>query len=211
VAEEEATEDVHKLGGLEALDQPYMSTPFGQMVQKRGIWLAGLFLLQLCTIGVMSYFDEHLDRAVVLAVFVPLIISSGGNTGTQAASLLVRAIALGEVSFSDWWLVVSKELRTGLVLGSALGLLGVGTVLGLDAVGVVESDYAGGLAFTVGTAVVGIVIWGTLIGSLLPIILQRLGLDPATSSSPLVATLMDISGLTIYFLVAVLVLRGTLL
>jgi magnesium transporter len=211
VAEEEATEDVHKLGGLEALDQPYMATPFGQMVQKRGIWLAGLFLMQLFTIGVMSFFDEQLDRAVVLAVFVPLIISSGGNTGTQAASLVVRAIALGEVSFSDWWHVASKELRTGLVLGSALGVLGVLTVLGLDFAGLVRSGHAARLAFTVGTAVVGIVIWGTLIGSLLPIILQRLGLDPATSSSPLVATLMDISGLTIYFVVAVLVLRGTLL
>ncbi|HWN71176.1 MAG TPA: magnesium transporter, partial [Haliangium sp.] len=169
------------------------------------------FLLQLFTIGVMSVFHEQLDRAVVLAVFVPLIISSGGNTGTQAASLLVRAIALGEVSFSDWWHVVSKELRTGLVLGSALGVLGVLTVLGLDLAGLVTSGHAARLAFTVGTAVVGIVIWGTLIGSLLPIVLQRLGLDPATSSSPLVATLMDISGLSIYFVVAVLVLSGTLL
>lgn len=211
VAEEEATEDVHKLGGLEALDQPYMATRFGEMIQKRGIWLAGLFLMQLFTIGVMSSFDEHLDRAVVLAVFVPLIISSGGNTGTQAASLLVRAIALGEVSFSDWWRVASKELRTGLVLGSVLGILGVLTVLGLDATGLVTSGHAGPLAFTVGTAVVGIVIWGTLIGSLLPIMLQRLGLDPATSSSPLVATLMDISGLTIYFVLALVFLRGTLL
>jgi magnesium transporter len=211
VAEEEATEDVHKLGGLEALDQPYMATRFGEMIQKRGIWLAGLFLMQLFTIGVMSSFDEHLDRAVVLAVFVPLIISSGGNTGTQAASLLVRAIALGEVSFSDWWRVASKELRTGLVLGSVLGLLGVLTVLGLDATGAVTSGHAGLLAFTVGAAVVSIVIWGTLIGSLLPIMLQRLGLDPATSSSPLVATLMDISGLTIYFLFALAFLRGTLL
>jgi magnesium transporter len=211
VAEEEATEDVHKLGGLEALDQPYMATRFGEMIQKRGIWLAGLFLMQLFTIGVMSSFDEHLDRAVVLAVFVPLIISSGGNTGTQAASLLVRAIALGEVSFSDWWRVASKELRTGLVLGSVLGILGVLTVLGLDFTGVVISGHAGLLAFTVGTAVVGIVIWGTLIGSLLPIMLQRLGLDPATSSSPLVATLMDISGLTIYFVLALAFLRGTLL
>lgn len=211
VAEEEATEDVHKLGGLEALDQPYMSTRFGEMLQKRGVWLAGLFLLQLFTIGVMSYFDEHLDRAVVLAVFVPLIISSGGNTGTQAASLLVRAIALGEVSMSDWWRVASKELRTGLVLGSLLGLMGVVTVLSLDRLGVVASEHAGLLAFTVGTAVVFIVTWGTLIGSLLPILLQRLGMDPAASSSPLVATLMDISGLTIYFLVALFFLRGTLL
>jgi magnesium transporter len=212
VAEEEATEDVHKLGGLEALDQPYMATPFGEMVQKRVVWLAGLFLLQHFTIGVMSFFGKQLDRALVLAMFVPLILSSGGNTGTQAASLLVRAIALGEVSFSDWWNVVSKELRTGLVLGSVLGVLGMLTVQSLHAIGFVSSGgHALILGFTVGTALVGIVIWGTLIGSLLPIVLQRLGLDPATSSSPLVATLMDISGLTIYFVVAVFLLRGTLL
>ncbi|ACY19193.1 magnesium transporter [Haliangium ochraceum] len=211
VAEEEATEDVHKLGGLEALDQPYMSTGFGEMLRKRGVWLAGLFVMQLFTIGVMSSFDEQLNRAVVLAVFVPLIISSGGNTGTQAASLLVRAIALGEVSMADWWRVASKELGTGLVLGSVLGGMGTVTVIGLDAVGFVPTPHVGLLAFTVGTAVVGIVIWGALIGSLLPILLQRVGLDPATSSSPLVATLMDISGLSIYFLVAISVLRGTLL
>jgi magnesium transporter len=212
VAEEEATEDVHKLGGLEALDQPYMSTPFGEMIQKRVVWLALLFLLQHFTIGVMASFNEQLNRALVLAMFVPLIISVGGNTGTQAASLVVRAIALGEVSFSDWWHVVTKELRTGLVLGSVLGVLGVLTVLSLHALGIVSSGgHALILGFTVGTALVGIVIWGTLIGSLLPIVLQRLGLDPATSSSPLVATLMDITGLTIYFVLAVLLLRGTLL
>ncbi len=211
VAEEEVTEDIQLLGGMEALDQPYMTTRFWEMVKKRGGWLAGLFVLQLATIGVMSFFDEHLDKALVLALFVPLIISSGGNTGTQAASLLVRALALDEVGFADWWRVVRRELGTGLVLGSILGLLGVATVLGLNAAGVAQTEYAYRLAFTVGTAVVGIVIWGTLLGSLLPLVLHRMGLDPATSSSPLVATLMDVSGLTIYFVVALLVLSGTLL
>lgn len=211
VAEAEFTEDVHKLGGLEALDQPYMTTAFAAMVKKRGIWLVGLFGLQLCTIFAMRLFEDELAKAVVLALFVPLIISSGGNTGTQAASLLVRALALGEVKFADWWNVARKELLTGLVLGSALGLLGLGTVIGLGAVGVVETEYLVRLGIVVGTAVVGIVVWGTLIGSLLPMLLNRMGLDPAASSSPLVATLMDVSGLTIYFAVALLLLRGTLL
>ncbi len=211
VAEEEVTEDIQLLGGMEALDQPYMTTRFWEMIKKRGGWLAGLFVLQLATIGVMSTFDEHLSKAVVLALFVPLIISSGGNTGTQAASLLVRALALGEVGFADWWRVVRRELGTGLVLGSVLGVLGAGTVMGLSAVGIASTPHAAPLAFTVGTAVVGIVIWGTLLGSLLPLVLDRMGLDPATSSSPLVATLMDVSGLTIYFVVALIVLRGTLL
>ncbi len=211
VAEEEFTEDIHKLGGMEALDSPYMSAGFGEMIKKRGGWLAGLFLLQLATIGVMTVFEEHLNKAVVLALFVPLIISSGGNTGTQAASLLVRALALEEVSFKDCWRVARKELLTGLVLGSVLGGLGLLTVLTLNMAGLAETEHALRLAFVVGTAVVGIVIWGTLIGSLLPLLLHRIGADPATSSSPLVATLMDVSGLTIYFVVALVVLRGTLL
>ncbi|MEQ8770191.1 MAG: magnesium transporter [Phycisphaerales bacterium] len=211
VAEEEFTEDVQKLGGMEALGTPYMATAFVDMLKKRGYWLAGLFVLQLVTIFVMGVFEEHLTKAVVLALFVPLIISSGGNTGTQAASLLVRALALDEVSFGDWWRVARKELFTGLALGSVLGLLGAATVYTLAVVGVADTDFPGRLSFTVGTAIVGIVIWGTLIGSLLPILLQRLGMDPAASSSPLVATLMDVSGLTIYFVVALLVLRGTVL
>ncbi|MFI4896389.1 MAG: magnesium transporter [Phycisphaerales bacterium JB059] len=211
VAEEEFTEDIQKLGGMEALGSPYMNTGFREMIKKRGGWLAGLFVLQLATIGVMTIFEDHLNKAVVLALFVPLIISSGGNTGTQAASLLVRALALEEVSFKDLWKVASKELLTGLVLGSVLGGLGLLTVLTLNLTGLAETDHAWRLAFVVGTAVVGIVIWGTLIGSLFPILLQRVGADPATSSSPLVATLMDVSGLTIYFVVALLLLRGTLL
>lgn len=211
VAEEEFTEDIHKLGGLGALDTPYLNTAFMEMVKKRGGWLAGLFMMQLATIFVMASFDEQLDKALILSVFIPLIISSGGNTGTQAASLLVRAIALGEVSFANWSRVAVKELLSGLVLGSVLGILGVSVVLGLNATGLLSTDHATRVAFTVGTAVVGIVIWGTLIGSLLPLLLHRVGLDPATSSSPLVATLMDVSGLTIYFVVALTLLRGTLL
>ncbi|MEL6739920.1 MAG: magnesium transporter, partial [Planctomycetota bacterium] len=211
VAEAEFTEDVHKLGGLEALDEPYMTTRFVAMVKKRGVWLVGLFALQLCTIFAMRIFEDELAKAVVLALFVPLIISSGGNTGTQAASLLVRALALNEVRFADWWAVARKELLTGLVLGSALGVLGLVTVVLLGTTGLVETEYLVRLGFVVGTSVVGIVIWGTLIGSLLPMLLDRMGLDPATSSSPLVATLMDVSGLTIYFAVALLLLRGTLL
>jgi len=212
VAREEFTEDVHKLGGMEALATPYTSTPVLMMVRKRGLWLAGLFVLQILTIGVMGVFDEQLDKAVVLAVFVPLIIASGGNTGTQAASLLVRAIAVEEVSLTIWWGVVRKELLTGLTLGVALGVMGVLTVMLMDSVGMAASEpYTMPLALTVGAAVTLIVVWGTLIGSLLPLILDRIGVDPATSSSPLVSTLMDVSGLSIYFALAVLILSGTLL
>ncbi|MEM0982977.1 MAG: magnesium transporter [Planctomycetota bacterium] len=209
VAEIEATEDIHKLGGMETLKGPYLSTRFLEALRKRGGWLAGLFVLQLATIAVMGIFDEQLSKAAFLAVFVPLIISSGGNTGTQAASMLVRALALEEVTPGDWVRVVWLELKTGLVLGSVLGVLGVLAVMLAEVVGLVSID--GTTAITVGivvgTAVVGIVIWGTLAGSLLPLVLQRLNLDPATSSSPLVATIMDVSGLTIYFAVALVVLN----
>jgi magnesium transporter len=212
VAEIEATEDIHKLGGLEALDAPYFSTGFGEMLRKRAGWLAGLFCLQVLTIAVMGYFEEHLATAVVLAVFVPLIISSGGNTGTQAASLLVRALALEHVEPADWMRVLLREVLTGLVLGSILGVLGVGAVLVADLAGLAQTDgFPWQVGFTVGTAVVGIVIWGSVAGSLLPLLMERIGLDPAASSSPLVATIMDVSGLTIYFGVAMVLLRGSLL
>ncbi len=211
VAEEEFTEDVQKLGGMEALDSPYTTTPVRDMVRKRGVWLAGLFVLQLLSIGVMGFFDEQLDKAVVLAIFVPLIIASGGNTGTQAASLLVRAIAVEEVHLSAWWRIMRKELLTGFVLGAILGLMGVLTVVLLSASGFTHTPHTMPLALTVGGAVFIIVIWGTLIGSMLPLILDKLGMDPAASSAPLVATLMDVSGLTIYFALAILILRGSLL
>lgn len=211
VAEEEFTEDVHKLGGMEALDSPYTSTSVRDMVRKRGVWLAGLFILQLLSIGVMGFFDEQLDKAVVLALFVPLIIASGGNTGTQAASLLVRAIAVEEVHLGLWWRIMRKEILTGLVLGAVLGLMGVTTVMLMSISNFTHTPHAQELALTVGGAVFIIVIWGTLIGSMLPLILDKLGMDPAASSAPLVATLMDVSGLTIYFGLAILVLSGSLL
>lgn len=211
VAEIEATEDIHKLGGLEALDAPYLKTRLVEMLRKRAGWLAGLFMMQLLTIAVMGFFDEALEKAVILALFVPLIVSSGGNTGTQAASLIVRALALEHVSPGDWKKVITREIVTGLVLGSLLGVLGLITVVGCNWVGLAETELPWRVGFVVGTAVVGIVLWGSIAGSALPLFMQRFGLDPAASSSPLVATIMDVSGLTIYFAVAVVVLTGTLL
>ncbi|MEZ6317398.1 MAG: magnesium transporter [Phycisphaerales bacterium] len=211
VAEEEFTEDVHKLGGLEALDEPYMATALTSMIKKRGGWLALLFVMQVGTIGVISFFDDQLAKAVVLASFIPLVISCGGNTGSQAATILVRALSLGEVSVEDWWRVARRELLTGFGLGLVLGVLGFVTVNVANAVGFVATDYAALVGVSVGIAVIAIVTWATMVGSLLPIILRSLKLDPATSSTPLVATLMDVSGLTIYFAVALLLLRGTVL
>lgn len=211
VAEEEFTEDVQKLGGMKALDAPYTTTSVLGMYRKRGVWLAGLFLIQVFTISIMAFFGDALDKAVVLALFVPMIIASGGNTGTQAASLLVRAIAVEEVRLSAWWRIMRKELLTGLCLGLTLAVLGIAVVWGLSLTPMLNTPHLWPLAFTVSSAVFIIVIWGTLIGSMFPLILERLGMDPAASSSPLVATLMDVSGLTIYFLVAMVLLRGTIL
>lgn len=211
VAEEEFTEDVQKLGGMEALDAPYMTSPVMSMFKKRGGWLAGLFLMQIFTISIMGFFDEQLNKAVVLALFVPMIIASGGNTGTQAASLLVRAIAVEEVTLKSWWSIMRKELLTGLCLGISLAVLGIGVVWILSATPMVDTPHMWPLALTVGFAVFMIVIWGSLIGSMFPLLLDRMGLDPAASSSPLVATLMDVSGLTIYFVAALVLLRGTIL
>jgi len=211
VAEEEFTEDVQKLGGMKALDAPYTTTSVMGMYRKRGVWLAGLFLIQVFTISIMAFFDDALEKAVVLALFVPMIIASGGNTGTQAASLLVRAIAVEEVRLSAWWRIMRKELLTGLCLGLTLAALGVAVVWGLSFTSMLNTAHLWPLALTVSGAVFIIVIWGTLIGSMFPLILERLGMDPAASSSPLVATLMDVSGLTIYFIVAMMLLRGTIL
>ena len=211
IAEEEFTEDVQKLGGMEALDAPYMSSPVLSMFKKRGGWLAGLFLMQVFTISIMGFFDEQLNKAVVLALFVPMIIASGGNTGTQAASLLVRAIAVEEVTLGAWWKIMRKELLTGLCLGITLGILGMLVVWILSRTPMVDTPHLVPLAGTVGVAVFMIVIWGSLIGSMFPLLLDRVGMDPAASSSPLVATLMDVSGLTIYFVVALILLRGTIL
>lgn len=211
VAEEEFTEDIQKLAGMEALDEPYLSTRFVAMLKKRGVWLVLLFFGQMLTIPVLKFFEGHLERASVLILFITLIVASGGNSGTQAASLLIRALAVGEVKPRDWWRVVRKELLTGLCLGSMLGVLGLLGVLGWSLVGLIDPGHALAIGFTVGTAIVGIVIWAVFLGTMFPLLLFRIGLDPATISSPLVATLMDVSGLLIYFTVALIVLSGTLL
>lgn len=211
VAEEEATEDIQKLGGMEALDVPYMQASFVEMLKKRGGWLCILFLGQMLTIPVIAFFEVQLQSAAVLVLFVALIIASGGNTGTQAASLLIRALALQEISRGDWRRVFAKEMLTGLCLGSVLGILGFCSVLFWNNVGIAETTHPVHVGFVVGTAIVGIVLWAVMLGSMFPLILHRLGLDPATISSPLVATLMDVSGLIIYFVIAYIVLRGVIL
>lgn len=211
VAEVEFTEDVQKLGGMEALSAPYISSSIFNMYHKRGVWLSVLLLLQILTISIMGFFDEQLSKAVVLVVFVPMIISTGGNTASQAASLLVRAIAVEEVRLNAWWKIVRKELLTGFYLGSTLAIIGMLVVWILTMTPMVQTEHIWPLSFTVSLSVLVIVIWGTLIGSMFPLLLDHIGVDPATSSSPLVATLMDVSGLTIYFVIAVMTLQGTIL
>ncbi|RMH09904.1 MAG: magnesium transporter [Planctomycetota bacterium] len=211
VAEEEFTEDIHKLGGLEAFDEPYDSVGLATMIRKRGGWLALLFVMQVGTIGIISFFDDQLAKAVVLASFIPLVISCGGNTGSQAATILVRALSLGQISARDWWYVARRELLTGFGLGIVLGLLGFITVSIANSVGFVQTEHALQIGAAVAVSVILIVTWATIVGSMLPIILRGLGLDPATSSTPLVATLMDVSGLTIYFVVAMVLLHGVVL
>jgi magnesium transporter len=212
VAEEEATEDIQKLGGMQALEAPYLSVPFRTMVRKRGGWLAVLFIGEMMTATAMGFFEHEIATAVVLALFVPLIISSGGNSGSQAASLMIRALALGEVTLRDWWRIFGREIRNGVALGGLLGLLGVCRVLLWQSFGWTDyGDHYLLIALTVGLSLVGVVTWGTLSGSMLPFLLQRLGADPATSSAPFVATLVDVTGLVIYFTIAATLLRGTLL
>lgn len=202
VAEEEVTEDIQKQAGMEALAKPYMQTGLAEMIKKRGGWLCVLLLLQVATIGVLDMFQSQLEKAAILVSFIPLIISSGGNTGTQAASLLIRAISLDEIEHKDWKRVIVTEIRTGLILGLALGLLSYLVVVGLDAAGIATATDPSAVGLTVGISILGIVIWGVTIGSMFPILLDRMGLDPATISSPLVATLMDVSGLVIYLVMA---------
>jgi magnesium transporter len=208
----ETTEDVQKFGGMEALDEPYMQISLLAMVKKRAGWLCALFLGEMLTATAMGHFEAEISRAVVLALFIPLIISSGGNSGSQATSLIIRAMALREVTLRDWWKVALRELPSGLALGSILGLIGVLRILLWQALG--WYDYGAHhylVALTVGTALVGVVLFGSLAGSMLPFVLRRLGFDPASASAPFVATLVDVTGLVIYFTVALTLLRGTLL
>ncbi|MGB3644410.1 MAG: magnesium transporter [Mesorhizobium sp.] len=209
---EETTEDVHRFGGMEALDEPYMKMRFLPMISKRGGWLCALFLSEMLTASVMQHYEVELEKAIVLTLFIPLIMSSGGNSGSQATSLVIRALALREISLSDWWRVALRELPSGLVLGTMLGLVGVARITLWQHLGFY--DYGPHwylIATTVGVALIGIVTFGSLTGSMLPFILKRLGFDPASASAPFVATLVDVTGLAIYFSVALVILHGTLL
>jgi magnesium transporter len=211
VAEEEHTEDIQKFGGVEALEEPYPSIPVFRMVRKRAGWLVLLFLSEMLTATAMGFFENEIAKAVVLALFVPLIISSGGNSGSQAATLIIRAMALGEVKLRDWWHVMRRELVSGASLGTILGAIGFLRIALWSAFGHMYGEHWPLVAVTVSVSLVGVVLWGTLSGSMLPFILRSLGADPAASSAPFVATLVDVTGLVIYFTVALIVLSGTLL
>ncbi len=211
IREQEDTEDMQKLGGSEALEEPYLTMPLLRLVQKRAGWLVVLFLGELLTASAMQFFEGELQKAIVLVQFIPLIISSGGNSGSQATSLIIRAMALGEFKLSDWWQVLRREIVGGLLLGLILGVVGFSRIAIWQSITPIYGPHWVMVGLTVGFALVGIVLWGSLAGSMLPLILKKLGLDPATSSAPFVATLVDVTGLIIYFSVALLVLRGTLL
>ena len=211
VAEATATREIQRIGGSEALDEPYMHIAFGRMIQKRAGWLTALFLGEMLTATAMGAFEEEISKAVVLALFVPLIISSGGNSGSQAATLVIRALALGEVGLRDWWRVMRREILAGLSLGAILGSIGFLRISLWSAFSDMYGEHWLLIAVTVALSLIGVVLWGTLTGSLLPLLMRRLGFDPAASSAPFVATLVDVTGLVIYFSVALVVLRGTLL
>jgi magnesium transporter len=211
VLEEEATEDIQKMGGTEALDAPYLEVGFFEMIRKRGGWLAVLFIGEMLTASAMAYFEHEIAKALVLMLFVPLIISSGGNSGSQATTLVIRAMALGEVRLRDWWRVVRRELPAGLVLGTLLGAIGILRIVLVEQITGAYGEHYMLVALTVGLALVGVVMFGTLAGSMLPFVFRRLGWDPASASAPFVATLVDVTGLVIYFSLAAVLLKGTLL
>ena len=212
VASEEFSEDMQKFGGTEALEQPYLEMPILQLFKKRIVWLVVLFLGELLTATAMAYFEEEIAKAVVLALFVPLIISSGGNSGSQASTLIIQAMAVGEITLSDWWRVMKREIISGLLLGTVLGLIGFLRIFVWHSFAPnIYGEHWMLIGVTVGITLLGVVLWGTLAGSMLPMALKRLGADPAVSSAPFVATLVDVTGLIIYFSVAFFLLSGSLL
>ena len=211
VVQEEATEDFQKMGGTEALDAPYFQSSFTEMIQKRAGWLTVLFIGEMFTATAMGFFSREIERAVVLALFIPLIISSGGNSGSQATTLIIRAMALGQVRLRDWWRVFMRELASGIVLGAILGIIGLLRIIVWPARETLYGPHYFLIAVAVSLSLVGVVLWGTLAGSMLPFLLRRLGFDPASASAPFVATIVDVTGLIIYFTLASLVLGGTLL
>lgn len=212
VASEEFSEDMQKMGGTEALDEPYLETPITKLFRKRIVWLVVLFLGELLTASAMSFFEDEIAKAVVLALFVPLIISSGGNSGSQASTLIIQAMALGEITVSDWWRVMRREFLQGLLLGAALGLIGFIRIFIWH--GIAPELYGNSwdeIGLVIGFSLLGVVLWGTITGSMLPLLLKKLGADPAVSSAPFVATLVDVTGLMIYFSTAYFFLKGILL
>ena len=212
VASEEFSEDIQKIGGTEALEHPYLEMPIFQLFKKRIVWLVVLFLGELLTATAMAYFEDEIAKAVVLALFVPLIISSGGNSGSQASTLIIQAMAVGEISIQDWWRVMKREIISGLLLGTVLGIIGFLRIfLWHSFAPDIYGEHWMLIGITVGITLLGVVLWGTLTGSMLPMILKKLGADPAVSSAPFVATLVDVTGLIIYFSVAFALLSGSLL
>lgn len=211
LAEREATEDIQKLGGVEALDAPYLQIGMFSMIRKRAGWLAVLFVGEMLTATAMGYFEDEIAKAVVLALFVPLIISSGGNAGSQATSLIIRALAVRDISLADWWRVMRRELVSGLALGLVLAGIAIVRILLWPHKEVVYGPHYLLVAATVSCSLVGVVLFGSVAGSMLPFILRRLGFDPAAASAPFVATLVDVTGLVIYFTIAYQILHGTLL
>ncbi|HQP20425.1 MAG TPA: magnesium transporter, partial [Phenylobacterium sp.] len=208
----ESAEDVQKFGGVTATAEPYLHISFAEMIRKRAGWLCALFLGEMLTASAMQHFEDELAKAVVLTLFIPLIMSSGGNSGSQATSLLIRALALGQLRLADWWKVALREVPTGLTLGAILGAIAMGRIALWQTVGIYDyGPHWTLIALTVGAGLVGIVTFGSLSGSMLPFALKRLGFDPASASAPFVATLVDVTGLVIYFSVALVVLHGTLL
>ena len=212
IANEEYTEDMHKIGGTEALDEPYLDIPILKLVKKRAGWLIVLFLGEMLTATAMQHFEIELEKAVVLSLFIPLIMSSGGNSGSQASTLIIQAMALGEVTIAEWWRVMRRELVSGALLGVILGTIGFIRIVTWQELHLYNyGPHWFLIAATIFFTLVGIVLWGSLIGSMMPIILKKLKLDPATSSAPFVATMVDVTGIVIYFSVAVLILKGVLL
>src|SRR5579859_1105916 len=211
ITQEESAEDITKIGGTEALDEPYLEIPLIKLFKKRVVWLVVLFLSEMLTATAMGYFEDEIAKAVVLALFVPLIISSGGNSGSQASTLIIQAMALGEITIADWWRVIRRELVSGMLLGAVLGVIGFTRVMLWNQIFHTYGQHSFLIASTVGFSLVGVVLWGTIAGSMLLIVLKRFGADPATSSAPFVATLVDVTGLVIYFSVAFLIMRGILL
>ena len=211
VAQEEFTEDIQKIGGTEALDEPYLEIPLLKLFKKRIVWLVVLFLSEMLTATAMGYFEDEIAKATVLALFIPLIISSGGNSGSQASTLIIQAMALGEITIAEWWRVMRREIVEGLLLGTVLGIIGFTRIVLWNGIFHTYGDHTILVASTIGASLIGVVLWGTIAGSMLPIVLKKFGADPATSSAPFVATLVDVTGLVIYFSVAYIIMRGVLL